>query len=348
MKVIGRDSVIWYDESRCVRQTPGKEGKWQDSTWLHWWDLERRVGGVHRIGHEYNIEGGPKVAAWTNLITPKGVYKHVVYLPLREADKLAKGWGGGDDVCRSEYVNGLHTWTIDDPAAGVSARLALKDYHASFKGFPGSGRTSEDIAPHHIDVGGSITGSITMQGETFVVNGLAERDHGWGHRNLFTMLSHRYAAGVFGPDLVFNAWMIHNGVNNSIEGFGWIVRDGTEVVFAKDFNIIAYTEVDSASTRGGHIHMDLADGSAFDCELTAVAPGLMNFFHNMPNLNTLCRVESGGRVGSGMLETSMNFHQGTRAPDILVRGLVNNGFYPGDFTQPASIAGSPFMLRRTL
>jgi hypothetical protein len=347
MKFIGRDQVVQYDDSHAIRQPPGKEGKWQDSAWLHWWDLERRIGGVHRIGHEYNIEGGPKVAAWTNLVTPKGIYKHVVYLPMREADKLPRGWGGGDGVCRCEVIDGLHTWTIDDPKEGVSAKLALKDFHASFKGFPGGGRTNDDIAPHHSDVGGSITGTITMQGAEFKCNGLAERDHGWGHRNLYTMLSHRYAAGCFGPDLVYNAWMIHNGVNNTIEGFGWVVK-GDTVIFAKDVEIIAYAEVDSASTRGGHITMRLADGETFDSELTAVAPGLMNYFHNMPNNNTLCRVTSNGRVGSGMLETSMNFHQGTRAPDRLQRALVANGFYPGDYTTPGAWPMNALIPKRTL
>jgi hypothetical protein len=348
MKIIGRDDVVRYDESHFVRQTPGKDGKWQNSNWLHWWDLERRVGGVHRIGHEYNGDGGAKVAAWTNLITPTGIYKHVVHLPLREADKLPRGWGGGDEVCRVEYLDGQNVWTINDPAEGIEARLACRDFHPAFRGFPGAGRTAEDIAPHHLDVGGSVSGYITMRGTRYAVDGLGERDLGWGHRNLYTMLSHRYAAGCFGPDLVFNAWMIHNGVNNSIEGFGWVVRNADTVIFAKDMEIVAYTEVDSASTRGGRIRMWLANDEVFDCELTAVAPGLMNFFHNMPNNNTLCRVESGGRVGSGMLETSMNYHQGTRSPDKLLRALAANGFYPGDHSHPNNTAGGPFLAKRTL
>src|SRR5512145_2351169 len=66
---------------------------------------------------------------------------------------------------------------------------------------------------------------------------------------------------------------IHNGVNNSVEGFGWVVRGADTVIFAKDIDIVAYTEIDSASTCGGHITMHLADGEVFESELTAVAPG---------------------------------------------------------------------------
>ncbi|MET0985513.1 MAG: hypothetical protein ABW034_08910 [Steroidobacteraceae bacterium] len=342
MKVIGRDEVVWYDESHLVRQTPGKDRKWQDSNWLHWWDDKNKVGGVHRMGHEYNIEGGPKVAAWSNLITPKGIYRHVVYLPLRESDKMANGgWGGGDDTARVEIIDGMNVWTIDDKEAGVSAKLNFRDYHTQFRGFPGAGRTAEDIAPHHIDVGGSVKGTITMQGTAFEADGFGERDHGWGHRDLYTMLSHRYAAGCFGPDLVYNCWIIHNGVSNSIEGFGWIVRDDT-IIFAKECDIVAYTEVDSASTRGGKLSMKLANGELFESELTAVAPGLMNYFHNMPNNNTLCRVAAGNRQGTGMLETSMNYHQGNRVPDLMVHGITKNGFYP------AAEVKKVFIQRRTL
>lgn len=345
MKVIGRDQLRMYDRSHFVRQQPGVDRMWQDSTWLHWWDKDSGVGGVHRIGHEYNIEGGPKVALWSNLVTPKGVYKHVVYQPLRESDKLPGGWGGGDDTCRSVFEDDLHKWIIDDPEVGVSAQLAFSDFHDSFMGFPVSGRTSEDIAPHHIDVGGSVNGSITMAGETFQANGMGVRDHGWGHRDLGTMLSHRYVAGTFGPDLTFCAWSIHNGVNNSIEAFGWVVQDGV-VIFARDIDIVTYVEVDSASTRGGHITMTLANDDTLDCELTAVAPGLMNSFH-IANMNTLCLAKCRGREGAGMFESMMNYHYGKRLPDRMQHGLVANGFHPAPYGGTRGESDGP-LLRKTI
>ncbi len=347
MRVIGRDKVTFYNESHFQRQTPGKEAMWQDSTWLHWCDVDGKVGGVHRIGHEYNIDGGPKIALWSNLVTPKGVYKKVLYLPMREQDKLPNGWGGGDDTCRNIIEKDQHIWEIDDPALGVSAKLVFRDFHETFCGFPNSGRTFEDIAPQHIDVGGTVNGTITMQGTTFQANGMGVRDHGWGHRNLGTMLSHRYCAGVFGPDLSFCAWAIHNGVNDSVEAFGWVVK-GDTIIFAKDIDIVAYTDIDSASTRGGHITLTLANDEVIDCELTPVAPGLMNYFHIMPNLNTLCRATVNGRHGSGMLESSMNFHQGSRRPKKLQRGLVQNGFYPDAAWPKSGATDSPYITKRTL
>ena len=346
MKAIGRDQLRMYNASHFLRQPPDPSGLWQDSTWLHWWDLDNDVGGVHRIGHEYNIEGSePMIALWSNLLTPKGMYKHVLYHPLREQDKLPNGWGGGDETTRNEIVDGIHIWTVDDPEAGVSATLNFEDFHESFMGFPMSGRTNEDIAPNHIDTGGRLTGTINMQGTQFeATNGMGVRDHGWGHRNLATMHSHRYVAGTFGPDFTFCAWAIHNGVNDSIEAFGWVVKDTDTVVFAKDIDIVTYAEIDSASTRGGHITMQLADGDVLDCELTAVAPGVYNHFH-IANNNTLCRASCNGRDGAGMFESWMNYHQGTRPPGKLQSALWENGFHPAPF---ASGETGALMAKRTL
>jgi len=348
MKFIGRDNVKVYEESHFTRQQP-QGPLWQDSAWLNWWDVQNKVGGVHRIGHEYNKPHGdvPRVAAWSNLVTPKGVFRRVLYLPLREEDKLRNGWGGGDDTCRVEFDGEGSVWTIDEPTTGVSAKLRFKDFHGAFRGFPSSGRTSEDIAPDHIDVAGSVIGTITMQGDTFKANGMGSRDHGWGHRDLYTMRSHRYVSGTFGPDLSFVAWAIHNGVNDSIETFGWIVK-GDTVIFPKDIDIVAYTEIDSASTRGGRIKYLLPDGEVIESELIAAAPGLQNFFHNMPNLNTLCVATCKGRVGAGMFESSMNFHEGHRAPTKMQRALVGNGFFPAISEGQWNGPNTPFLTKRTL
>jgi hypothetical protein len=264
-----------YSDVDNFRVHPGSNPQWQDSTWLQWWDLEANCGGVHRIGHAYNIPGGPSVNAWSNLITPHGIYERVTYLPLRAADTLEKGWGSGGDTSRNDFIDGENVWCINDAEADVVSRLVFKDYHPPFCGFPTQGRTIEDITSHHVDVSGSVTGTITMQGRTYQVNGMGLRDHGWGHRMIGTMLSHRYVTACLAPELLCCAYAIHNGVNDSIETFGWIVK-GDTVVFAKDVNILVYAEIDSASTRGGRIVLKLVDGEVLDCELTAVAAGIVN------------------------------------------------------------------------
>jgi hypothetical protein len=348
MRFIGRDNVKTYTEKDFIRQTPNAP-LWQDSAWLNWWDVTNKVGGIHRIGHEYNkLDGQPDmVAAWSNLVTPKGIYKRVTYLPLREEDKLPTGWGSGDTTSRVEFDGADSLWTIDDPEHDVQAELLFRDFHPAFRGFPSSGRTSEDIAPDHIDVAGSITGTITMQGDTFTADGMGVRDHGWGHRDLYTMRSHRYVSGTFGPDFSFCSWAVHNGVNDRIEIFGFVVRDDT-VIFPKDIDIVAYTEIDSASVRGGRIRYTLPDDEVIEAEIIAEAPGLMNYFHNMPNNNTLGRAICGGRIGSGQFESSSNYHAGNRAPTKLQRALAGNGFFPALPVEEWQKEGSPFLSKTTI
>jgi hypothetical protein len=331
MKFTGRENVHLYDASTVLRQVPllGPR-KWQDSTWLQWWDIDSGVGGVHRIGHEYNLSDGvrPHVAAWSNLITPKGVFKQVKWLPLREQDKLARGWGGGDETLRQEYIDGEHVWLFDDPQSGVSCDLRFKDYYLPFRSFPSSGKSAETISAEHIDVAGRLRGSVTMGGQTYRVEGQGFRDHGWGYRDVNLILSHRYVTGAFGPDLSFCCYAIHNASSNTVETFGFVAK-GSTVHFAKKIDLIAYVENDSSTTRGGRIEITLADGEMLDVELTSVAPGIMCNVHNMWNNNTLCSAAYDGRVGSGMFETSMNFHQGTRKPGKMIGNLLESGYYAG-------------------
>jgi hypothetical protein len=348
MRFVGRDDVVVYSPADDFRKEPAGEPKFNDSTWLQWFDLERGCGGVHRIGHEHNLDGGSTVASWSNLITPAGIYRRSTYLPLRTEDALPRGWGGGDDVNRNEIIDGEHIWTVEDPEAGVSARLVFTDWHGRFCGWPSAGRSAEDLSAHHIDIAGPVTGSITLLGQTFEVSGMGLRDHGWGHRNLRAMLSHRYVTGCFGPELSFCAYAIHHEVNDRIETFGWCVQD-EEVIFASDVDIVAYAETDSISTRGGHIRLTLADRQVVECELTAVAPGLASVFPNrFTSVNTLCRAEAGGRVGAGHFEASMNFHYGERVPERMRRALVGNGVYAGTVADMQADPDGPFVPKRTI
>lgn len=350
MQFVGRDNVVVYDKSHEGLQEPLAGGKWQDSTWLQWWDFENNVGGVHRIGHEYNYEGGPYVSGWTNLVTPEGVFRHVTYLPLRAEDKLANGWGSGDGVARNEIVGDEHIWIIDKPDAGVFARLVFKGFHGAFCGFPTGGKsdTAEHISAHHIDISGTVAGEITMNGVTCQVNGMGLRDHGWGFRDVDKILTHRYVTGCFGPDLSFCAYSVCNGVTDTIEKFGWVVK-GDTVYFVKDIDMVTYAEVDTVSIRGGHIKLTLPDGEILEVELTAVAPGLMNYMHKMFNNNTLCVAECNGRKGAGHWEASANFFSGERVPVKMFRSLIQNGFHAGASKgQGNPEMNGPFMPTRTI
>jgi hypothetical protein len=49
-----------------------------------------------------------------------------------------------------------------------------------------------------------------------------------------------------------------------------------------------------------------------------------------------------------MVETSMNYHEGTRAPTRLQRAIAQSGFFPALPVERWNEAGTPFLVKRTL
>ena len=92
---------------------------------------------------------------------------------------------------------------------------------------------------------------------------------------------------------------------------------GDTAIFPRDIDMVAYTEIDSASTRGGRIRFLLPDGEVVESELTAAAPGFQNYFHNMPCLNTLCVATCNGRTGAGMLDVKKALDEGSKEMKVV-------------------------------
>ena len=289
---------------------------------LVWWDATRSIGGYHRIGHEPNTEGG-KVALWNNLFTPQGIYRKTHFVPLRTADRIAAGFGGGDETCRFDY-DGDCVWTVRDKE--LSASLRLKDFHPSIDCYPKSGSFGDDFAPHHLEVACRVAGSVTVHGTRYEVGGLGMRDHGWGPRHWRAMLSHRWLAGVFETGESLCA-LSFQGSDDRLIKFGWIVR-GDEVIYGRDIDIVAYMACDAVSNRGGVLNMTLTTGEPVEARFEAVTPCVMAFHHGMACMDSLCRVSWGGRVGAGDFETSSNAQRGARRPLTLDGGVNLEGWLP--------------------
>lgn len=238
---------VWGDEVH-VRQRPGPEANWQDSVVLVWWDKGNAIGGFHRLGHEPNAGEGGMVTLWNVLVGPAGMQKKVHYVPLRQADMLASGgFGGGDESCRCEFIDGEHVWTIDE--GDVSGRIAFKDVGPNVDCFPKKGIMKEGFSTAHFDIPGKVSGVLRMKGNEYKVDGLGIRDHGWGPRDWSTVYSHRWVAGTCGPELSFIAVSWH-AIDDTISNFGWVIR-GDKVTLAKKLDIL--TCMPSSIKCGGDI-----------------------------------------------------------------------------------------------
>jgi hypothetical protein len=322
MQVLGGGSVQVYEAKDLGAHKPGPDPHWQESVVLLWWDLEQSIGGFYRIGHELGWPTGPKIATWSYTVTPEGIFKKTTYLPVTPADQSPTSFGSGDGTHRYDY-DGDVVWTIKDD--DIAATLRVHDYHASIDCYPKKGAISE-FAPAHMEVAGSVTGTLTVKGKTYQVNALGFRDAGWGARAWDTLLSHRWLAGVFGKELSF-CFLSWHTVDDSMAKFGWVVR-GDTVTFTKDLDIVAYMEPDALCARGGRAVATLTTGERLEMEFEALAPSAVTFHHDIACVDTMTRVTCGDLVGIADFETTSNNAQGKRRPKNLSRGVIEDGWHP--------------------
>lgn len=228
MEVVGGSNVIEYGPAEEVRHPAGDNEFWRESVVLFWWDMSNNVGGFHRIGHEPNYRDRPIISLWNNIFTPDYICKDASTMPLREADKLDNGMGGSD-TCRFEYTD-HPVWTVDAP--DVKAQLHIEDCHTPVDIYPKKTDMSKDFAPNHMEVGSKVTGSLTVKGNHYQVDGLAFRDHGWGKRDWRGIVSHRWVAMSFGEKMTALVQTFQSPSNELVK-FGCIIRDN-KLTYAKD------------------------------------------------------------------------------------------------------------------
>lgn len=310
------------------RQIPGPQENWQESVVISWFDEKNDVGGFHRLGHEPNLQGGGRIALWTNFSTPDGQFKRVQDLPIRDPQDipLNGGYGSGDDTCRVEYVDGEHVWMIEDD--GVSAILRHKDIAPNVDGFPKGSTLSGEFSTAHFDVAGAITGWLKINGKHYNINGLSIRDHGWGPRDWSnSILNHRWVVGTCGPQFSFYAVAYHAMSSDRIAKFGWVVRDGV-IAQATEVDILAYLEVDGCSNRGGHVTFTLSTGEVLEVEVRGY-PNHKAFICHYHGISCVDRPSSftcGDFKGSCTFESSTNVHAGSRKPGTVHGGVIGTGW----------------------
>jgi len=260
------------------------------------------------------------------IVGPEGMQKRVHYKPLRETDLLPSGgFGGGDESCTAEFINGEHVWTIDE--GDTTARLAFKDYGPNVDCFPKRGTMKESFSTAHFDIPGKVTGTMTMKGKEYQVDALGIRDHGWGPRDWSTVYSHRWVAGTSGPELSFIAVSWH-AIDDTISNFGWVIR-GDKITVAKKLDILTYTEIDGAMNRGGHVQFTLPDEVIeVECKPYVGHKASICYHHGVACVDRLCSWESStGHRGFCDFESTANIQYGQRKPTRFIDGIIADGFF---------------------
>ena len=305
----------------------GDHPLWQESVFLTWGDVEQGIFGYHRIGQEANANDGKGlVTAWNGIATREGTrYGRYLLQPMRPEDRDASSFGA-TDLVRMSY-DGTTTWTLNDADCAMS--LNSVDFTPRYDLFRDGGSVVENFAQGHIEVGGTIAGSLRLGDRRFTIDGFAYRDHSWGKRDRGTMLSHRWIAGTFGPELTFNAASWHS-TDGELRTFGIVCRNG-RISYATDVDIVVYMEIDALSHRGGMIRLTLDDGDVIE-----LYPKLVDAFmiqhHNTGTLDGMCEVEWNGRRGFCDLEISTNPRAGTAPVLPPIRATMEQGLSRREWT----------------
>ena len=323
MDIIGGGKIHVYPPEDEYPHKPGPEWNWQESFVLHFWDAQQGLGGYFRIGHEPNYNGGT-LAFWSYIVSPDGVFRRCEDLPLGANDFSKTGLSGGNGALKYEFDGKQIKWTVNEP--GVKAELFIEDFHPAVDGNRKEGKLS-DFSAQHVEVALGVTGTITTQGNTYKVNAMGIRDHGWGVRQWDTMLSHRWNVGVFDREHSFCAVTMLTRTD-VLAKIGWVVR-GDKVLYASEVDIAAVIECDGTTNRGGTLRMNLVTGEIFEAKYEHFMPSIVSTIHGLVCVDSFSKVTWGNRVGVGCFETSANIQRGTHIPQIYEKGtFYTNGWFP--------------------
>lgn len=278
--------------------------QWQESIAFTWWDDAAGIGGFHRLAHELGAVPATLVN-WNGVMTRDGVrFRRHVARHLRADDQRPLGF-----ACAplAEFeAKERPVYRLNDPDCELN--LECGDYFQRTDLFPANpGALADDFASCHFEVGCKVTGTARVGGRRYEIDGLGYRDHSWGKRDWSILLSHRWVAGTFGPDLSFCALTWH-GTDQKIKKFGILVRNG-EVIGAKTVDIVTYMEADATTCRGGEVTFTMPDGESLFL-IAKPIDGLMSYNDSIALVDTLCTVEYNGRKGFCDFETSSNPRQG--------------------------------------
>ncbi len=303
-----------------LRQQPEADEWWQDSAFVTFHAADAGIGGLIRLGHEPNHDGGIS-ALWFGLVTKDGRrYKRNGSFPLTDADRRDDGFGAHDGRYTLTFDDALHL-RVDDEDCQVD--LTIEDFYARTDFFPPTaGTLVDDFASSHFETSGRITGTVDLGGQSYEVDGLCHRDRSWGIRRWDTLLNHRWVPGTVGPELSFGSIGWH-GVDGSTRQFGYVVRDG-EVVRAEEVDVAVTFEVDGFTYRRGEVRWRFADGE----ELTLVcAPvdGIVSEHHGVACVDALCEIELEGKRGFCDLEVSTNPRGGAGPITAALRATLQQG-----------------------
>ena len=292
---------------------------------MTWHAREAGIGGLFRVGHEPNFDGGISTL-WFGLVTKDGTrYRRNVVAPLTAQDQSSSGFGAMTGRYQ-QFFDGQMQYRVQDDDLFLD--LAVEDFYPRTDFFPSdAGTVSHDFASSHYECSGSIAGIVRLAGRDYEIDGLCHRDHSWGTRRWDTLLNHRWMPGTFGPELSFGSIAWH-GVDGSLRQFGYLVRNG-DVVIADSVDVAVTIEADGTTCRAGTTVWMLPGGERLAMDASPY-DGVISEHHGVGVVDSICELEHDGLWGFCDLEISTNPRHGSMPIRTAVRAVNVDGLSQRD------------------
>tara|TARA_B110000211_G_C14092909_1_gene560339 strand:- start:5749 stop:6726 length:978 start_codon:yes stop_codon:yes gene_type:complete len=311
----------YKNEDECPHE-PGTEEYWQESWAFFVWDTIQEVYVFLRLSQVPNKDGGQSTV-WLNAWTPEYTFHHSNdALPFGERTKTSLT--SGQNLCRYEY-DGNHNWQVNH--SEVSMNLVMKDKHAGMDFWTKNDDTmASNIAREHTESNGPVTGTVTVKGKSYEINGTGWRDHSWSHRDWNIFRVHRGFMAIFEDMSIYSFSLVNSAgelVRNAV-----INREGQPPEGISDYEITAYMSEDGVSNKGGTLAITI-DGERQLIEFEPVGKASVSMIYHFPCVDTPCKVRMGDKVGVGFSETSHRTQGGTERPRIFpsTHGIIDNGLH---------------------
>jgi hypothetical protein len=256
----------------------GPEPNFNESAYYNFFDRGQKLGGWFRIGNRANEGSAERTVC---LYLPDGRVLFSFGRP-KIANNDAFDAGG----LRFEVLEPTqrHRTTFDGTVVELAQPRDMADPKAAFEGNPKK-RVSFDLvheavgplygskaekkadedaeqsfARAHFEQHMHVTGTLSIEGERFAIDGFGLRDHSWGPRSWQAIHSYEWLTLNFGPDLGAMVSVIQRDAAGEQRTAGGVIQRGMEIERLVDARIEAEYEDNGLYHRKVTAHVETEKG----------------------------------------------------------------------------------------
>jgi hypothetical protein len=279
-------------ESDNASHEPGDDERWQETTFLAWFDPVARAGGFHHVDVQPNRE---RACLWSWLAVDGRVVAHRqdLNLPLPKTDISELELDSLSVSTLRPLRDFGFTVELDGARAELcyTARTEPFAYHMD-----GSGAT---VATGHYETHGRVTGTVSVGERQVPVEAAGFQDHSWGPRDYGSVLAHRWLWAYLGEDLLASVFSLIGERGRA--DFGYVHDAGTfHAVRQARFN--ARIDDDGHSPIDADVRVWTATGRGYRFGFTVDVSSISSQDGDFFITDGLGVAECGSRLGPGLLE----------------------------------------------